>query len=317
VKKAIEPKYVKWAEKDFMADESVEHMDWLQKLLYRTLCIKAVFCSTRPLIPNDDDLLWKLAGARDKEMWLSNKEVVLSKWKLMRGKKYFEHKRVTAEYNKTVDFFERQAVKARKGGKAKAAHGQATGCPLKPEETDTENRLKQDKTDGLQGSGNQESQKPQPSVGVSDDGQVSGSGSGSSGSTMEHRNQPPKSALASFLDGDGPQCDAADIYAAWKEVFPKLECYESHCPEDDSDIYTLIDQAVVNGGSTYESWVETIEWLPKSDYWGREGDGAFRHGLRSFINAYRPIRGQFNKYQRTAEARKEAKFKRHAARNQQ
>jgi len=96
-----QPKYIFWHELEFMGDEQVAMgMSSLQRHFYRALCIKGMFCSTRPYLPNDDNLLWLLADAGSSQVWLENKDAVLVKFQPVEieGVKLLAHKRLLRDW---------------------------------------------------------------------------------------------------------------------------------------------------------------------------------------------------------------------------
>jgi hypothetical protein len=67
------PIYQPWSEEEFSADVDVQAMSPIQRWMYRTLCQKAFVCTTRPFPPNDDAILWKLAGCPSIAFWNQHK----------------------------------------------------------------------------------------------------------------------------------------------------------------------------------------------------------------------------------------------------
>lgn len=107
-----QPKFIFWHELEFMGDEQVAMgMSNLQRHFYRALCIKGMFCSTRPYLPADDNQLWLLADAGSLKAWLENKDAVLVKFQPVeiKGVKLLAQKRLLrdwelllADHNKRV-----------------------------------------------------------------------------------------------------------------------------------------------------------------------------------------------------------------------
>jgi len=119
-RKDYKPPYQKWSELDFIADESVQLLTWLQKFLYRTLLQKMFFCKTRPYLPDDDEQLWHLAGAKNQKMWNENREAIIPVFftQLERdGVKLLRNKRVDEEWQDLIETLEKNS----KAGKASAA----------------------------------------------------------------------------------------------------------------------------------------------------------------------------------------------------
>jgi hypothetical protein len=67
------PIYQPWSEEDFSADVDVQVLTPMQRWMYRTLLQKAFVCSTRPFPPDDDSILWKLAGCPSIAFWNQHK----------------------------------------------------------------------------------------------------------------------------------------------------------------------------------------------------------------------------------------------------
>jgi hypothetical protein len=96
-----QPKFIFWHELEFMGDEQVAMgMSNLQRHFYRALCIKGMFCSTRPYLPNDDNQLWLLADAGSLKVWQENKDAVLVKFQEVEieGVKLLAHKRLLRDW---------------------------------------------------------------------------------------------------------------------------------------------------------------------------------------------------------------------------
>jgi hypothetical protein len=98
------PLWMPWSEEEFQGDVFVRGMNWLQRHLYRTLLQSMFFHSARPYLPNDDEILWILAGAESPEMWVQNKATVLRRFtKVPDNENLLEQKRVTSDWNKLVE----------------------------------------------------------------------------------------------------------------------------------------------------------------------------------------------------------------------
>lgn len=125
------PLYQPWSEESFRSSIHVQAMSSVQRWMYRTL-LQAMFCeATRPYLPNDDELLWKLAGCENKEQWLKNKEALLKQFKLVENETLWENTRVTKDWLRLIDFREERSFSGRKGaesrwnGRAIAPYGTA------------------------------------------------------------------------------------------------------------------------------------------------------------------------------------------------
>ena len=224
--------FVKWYEKDFSADDYVAYeMNWLQRLLYRCLCQKACWCSTRPDLPNDDKQLARLSGSENLEMWLANKDAVLYKFTLSEDGTLWSHKRIRDEYQKTVDYYAGQEEKANKRWKKdkndatalpRDSHGNATVMPAENSRAEAEQNKAEEKQNttqkrvveesrsraegGASGSGSAAAAAPppqQPMSGVGQDVNSGKSGSGS-GSLLDHdgkvRKTPQRPPFNAFND---------------------------------------------------------------------------------------------------------------------
>ena len=111
------PLYIPWKEEVFQADVFVRGMTWLQRHLYRALLCASFFHGTRPYLPNDDDVLWVLAGAESLEMWQQNKTTILRRFTVCEhNPNLLENKRVTADWNRLLDSRNDSANQGRVGG---------------------------------------------------------------------------------------------------------------------------------------------------------------------------------------------------------
>jgi uncharacterized protein YdaU (DUF1376 family) len=89
-----------WWEQNFKEDLVVRRMTWLQKLLYRCLLQEVYVCETQPYAPSDDESLSVLSGAESLEMWLANRELILSKFESFERDNVtlLRHKRLEADW---------------------------------------------------------------------------------------------------------------------------------------------------------------------------------------------------------------------------
>ena len=94
------PLYQPWNEEQFLSDERVQVMNKMSVWMYRTLLCRAFFCSTRPYLPNDDTLLWALAGCESPRRWEKHEAQVLQMFKpvTVRGAKLLYQKRLTRDW---------------------------------------------------------------------------------------------------------------------------------------------------------------------------------------------------------------------------
>ena len=95
------PWFQQWYESELQRDLVFQGMTWIQKLFYRCLCQRMFVCETQPYAPDDDNLLWVLSGAENKQMWLDNKDAILVKFERIEidGKVLLKHKRVEEDWN--------------------------------------------------------------------------------------------------------------------------------------------------------------------------------------------------------------------------
>ena len=145
--KQYQPVYICWHETDFMGDRHVVRMTPHQRLMYRSLCQAAMFCSTRPYVPNDDTDLFVLADADSLEHWKQNRDAVLVKFypAEIDGKPMLAHKRLLSDWDRINEVVNQKRAAASRGGKARAKQmastSQADACQT---ETETETEIKQE-----------------------------------------------------------------------------------------------------------------------------------------------------------------------------
>lgn len=114
------PLYQPWNEEEFMSDTSVRIMTTLQRWMYRTLLQASFFHTTRPYLPNDNKVLWILAGCESINQWESNKDAVLGRFTTVKGnRKLLENKRVTEDWSRLEESRERMAELGRKSAAVK------------------------------------------------------------------------------------------------------------------------------------------------------------------------------------------------------
>lgn len=115
------PLYQPWNEEEFQSDVFVRGMTALQRWMYRSLLQASFFHTTRPFLPNDDRILWVLAGCENRQQWLDNKSEILERFTAVDGQpNLLENKRVTADWNKLRDFRDKMSELGSKGGQAAA-----------------------------------------------------------------------------------------------------------------------------------------------------------------------------------------------------
>lgn len=130
-KKQFKLDYVCWHENEFMADRHVVRMTPHQRLMYRSLCQAAMFCSTRPHLPDDDDQLFILADADSLEHWKQNRDAVLVKFypEEIDGKPMLAHKRLLADWDQILEGVNQKRAAASRGGQARAKQMAGTSQP--------------------------------------------------------------------------------------------------------------------------------------------------------------------------------------------
>lgn len=116
------PDYIPWNEDEFYADINVRGLSTIQKWMYRTLLQNAFFCPSRPYLPDNDDMLWILAGCESKQQWDENKEAIRKIFFSVRkdGKKLLAQKRLLSDWNALVNRRLEYIERARKGGEARS-----------------------------------------------------------------------------------------------------------------------------------------------------------------------------------------------------
>lgn len=115
------PLYQPWNEEEFQSDVFVRGMNCVQRWMYRSLLQASFFHSTRPYLPNDDRVLWVLAGCESRVQWEANKEVILERFTPVPDVEgMIENKRVTSDWRNLLAIREEMAEK----GRARAANAQ-------------------------------------------------------------------------------------------------------------------------------------------------------------------------------------------------
>ena len=122
-----EPKYQAWREKDFSSDIAVMRMTPHQRLMYRSLCQRAFYCSTRPDLPTDDQELCDLADADDVEHWLTNKKAVMRKF-ILDGDVWYS-RRLRSDWIGITEVYEQtsNAGKSSANGRQRSTNGRWSG----------------------------------------------------------------------------------------------------------------------------------------------------------------------------------------------
>ena len=152
MEKKYEPVYLCWVETDFMGDRAVLRMTPHQRLMYRQLCQVAMFCSTRPYLPDDDNELYLLADADSLDHWKVNREAVLIKFhqEEIDGKPMLAHRRILYDWDRILSQNEAQRARAVKrwhaDGMPRHADGMQPECKL--------NEMKGNESKGKEGKDN-------------------------------------------------------------------------------------------------------------------------------------------------------------------
>jgi Protein of unknown function (DUF1376) len=119
--------YQPWNEDEFVSGSGVQYMTSLEAWMYRTLLQKAFFCPTRPYLPDDDNVLWRMAGCENKEQWKENKRAVLKNFQKFseNGQKLLKQARLEIDWNREQKRRQVLANNGRKGGLTTQAKAQA------------------------------------------------------------------------------------------------------------------------------------------------------------------------------------------------
>ena len=144
-----QPKYIFWHELEFMGDEQVAMgMSNLQRHFYRALCIKGMFCSTRPYLPDDDNQLWLLADAGSLKVWQQNKDAVLVKFQPVEidGVKLLSHKRLLRDWDLLLKDHTKKVKAGRAGGLAKAENGRGASSEAASNEDEADDGIEADES---------------------------------------------------------------------------------------------------------------------------------------------------------------------------
>ena len=135
-----QPKYIFWHELEFMGDEQVAMgMSNLQRHFYRALCIKGMFCSTRPHLPDD-------AGSL--KVWQQNRDAVLVKFQPVEidGMKLLAHKRLLRDWDLLLKDHNKKVKAGRAGGLAKAGNGRGASSEAASHEDETDDSIEADES---------------------------------------------------------------------------------------------------------------------------------------------------------------------------
>jgi hypothetical protein len=107
--------YQPWNEEEFQADAIVRSMTNLERWMYRALLQQAFVCSTRPYLPDNDNLLWRLAGCDSKVDWDKCKRTVRSMFVKFSpdGQKLLKQKRVEMDWIRENEYRRKLSEKNR------------------------------------------------------------------------------------------------------------------------------------------------------------------------------------------------------------
>lgn len=114
--------YQPWSEEAFQADIYVRHMTSVQRWMYRTLCQAAFYCSERPYLPDNDAVLWMLAGCETLQQWLESGGPVRAMFIPVEidGVRLLSRKRLTDDWTRIQEALAKHKEVSRLGGQASA-----------------------------------------------------------------------------------------------------------------------------------------------------------------------------------------------------
>lgn len=120
------PLYLPWNEEEFLSDVYVRGMTSVQKWAYRALLQSSFFQSTRPYIPDDDEVLWVLAGCESIGQWRENRSIVLARFGLRTESGLIGNKRVVEDWDKLLETRARMSELGLKSAGIKRTFNQRT-----------------------------------------------------------------------------------------------------------------------------------------------------------------------------------------------
>jgi uncharacterized protein YdaU (DUF1376 family) len=137
------PLYQPWNDEVFRGDVLVQSMSHLQRWMYMSLLHQAFFYSTRPYLPDDDEILWRLAGCPNRMLWDENCSDVKAMFVKTEidGVKLLGHKRVIEDYERAMEKREQSSEVARRNANARWS---------KQKESNSHAVVMQPHTDGMQ-----------------------------------------------------------------------------------------------------------------------------------------------------------------------
>ena len=121
------PKYMCWYEEDFWADRYVSQMPRQARHFYRALLQAALFCPTRPYLPDDDTVLAMYADA-DPQDWQTHKTAVLYKFTKedVGGKPMWSHHRLDEQWDIIQKQYEQWSQAGKRSGQARQPKNQGS-----------------------------------------------------------------------------------------------------------------------------------------------------------------------------------------------
>lgn len=121
--------YQPWNEDEFQADAIVRTMNCYERWMYRTLLNTAFVHSTRPYLPDNDNLLWRLAGCDSKEIWDQHKKIVRSMFVKfsLDGQKLLKQKRLEMDWNRENEYRRKLSEKNRENVNKRWARNRIQG----------------------------------------------------------------------------------------------------------------------------------------------------------------------------------------------
>jgi hypothetical protein len=290
-----------------------------QRHLYRALLLAALWCPTRPDLPNDDNELYLLADADDVADWQKNKAPILTKLHEdeVDGVKVLYNNRLRKEwavFEEAHDKWQGQAeakksklsARAKKGADARWKNAKDASS-IAPDATGTLGMpLKDTETKPTENShSNQKREQPEPNPAGA---QASGSGSPANAS---HSTNPSDSgsgfsaqdrAEVDRLLGNTPATTMAEQAEAKKNLCVLVDTIFGD-PVDRADITSLLRR------DNPQIVLDIIRWAwEKSDYWFKKEKGMVKNPA-ALYNAYPPMKQSYLSYWQTAKDRLDAKKK--------
>jgi uncharacterized protein YdaU (DUF1376 family) len=307
--KDYKPQYICWYEGEFWEDRSVVRMTPTQRHFYRALLQAAMFCSTRPHLPNDDDALWELADADDLKMWTENKAVILKKFSAIEveGVPLLSHKRLESDWQKHLTASGKRSDAGKASAKARSRQTQPSddsaelltfrsthvdGCSTPVDEcstnkTKTERKLKTKP---------KEEKKPGGETKTEDETESEEEYSDSGLSEF----RTLQTSLSDSLDlvsqelGFGSKLQIEDVSSLanlWADACMAVGKEVSMDDYDDESFEEILTRGVL-----FADIEMTLRWLPSSSYWNQTGGIGDLKGPSAFCNAYAAIHKAFLNY---------------------